>query len=48
MITGLYAALCAVLILILSWRIVRLRTRHKIGIGDGGNASGDFGCLSGG
>jgi hypothetical protein len=38
MITGLYAALCALLILILSWRIVRLRTRHKIGIGDGGNA----------
>jgi uncharacterized membrane protein YecN with MAPEG domain len=42
MITGLYAALCALLILTLSLRIVRLRTRHKIGLGDGGVA--ELGC----
>ncbi len=37
MITGLYAALCALLIVLLSLRIVRLRNRLKIGIGDGGD-----------
>lgn len=42
MITGLYAALCALLILALSLRIVRLRTHHKIGLGDGGVA--ELGC----
>ncbi len=38
MITGLYAALCALLILALSFRIVALRRRLKVGIGDGGDA----------
>lgn len=38
MITGLYAALCALLILALSFRIVGLRRRLKVGIGDGGDA----------
>ena len=38
MITGLYAALCALLILALSYRIVALRRRLKVGIGDGGDA----------
>lgn len=37
MITGLYAALCALLILVLSWRIASLRKRLRIGIGDGGD-----------
>jgi len=38
MLTGLYAALCALLILVLSLRIVVLRRRLRIGIGDGGDA----------
>ena len=38
MITGLYAALCALLILALSFRIAGLRRRLKVGIGDGGDA----------
>lgn len=38
MITGLYAALCALLVLALSLRIVMLRRRLKVGIGDGGDA----------
>lgn len=38
MITGLYAALCAFLILALSLRIVALRRRLRVGIGDGGDA----------
>ena len=37
MITGLYAALCALLILALSLRIVALRRRLRVGIGDGGD-----------
>lgn len=37
MLTGLYAALCALLILALSFRIVQLRRRLRIGIGDGGD-----------
>lgn len=38
MLTGLYAALCALLILALSLRIVALRRKLRIGIGDGGDA----------
>lgn len=38
MITGLYAALCAFLLLGLSFRIVGLRRRLRVGIGDGGDA----------
>lgn len=38
MITGLYAALCALLILMLSFRIVSLRRRLRVGLGDGGDA----------
>lgn len=38
MLTGLYAALCALLILALSFRIVGLRRRLRVGIGDGGDA----------
>ena len=38
MLTGLYAALCALLILVLSLRIVALRRKLRIGIGDGGDA----------
>ncbi len=38
MITGLYAALCALLILMLSFRIVSLRRRLRVGMGDGGDA----------
>ncbi len=36
-ITGLYAALCALLVLALALRIIRLRWRTKAGIGDGGD-----------
>lgn len=38
MLTGLYAALCALLIFALSLRIALLRRRLRIGIGDGGDA----------
>jgi len=37
MLTGLYAALCALLIFALSLRIALLRKRLQIGIGDGGD-----------
>ncbi|GMU43154.1 MAG: MAPEG family protein [Xanthomonadales bacterium] len=36
-ITSIYAALCALLLLWLAWRVVELRRREKIGIGNGGN-----------
>ena len=36
-ITGLYAALCALLVLALALRIIRLRWLTKAGIGDGGD-----------
>jgi hypothetical protein len=39
MLTGLYAALCALLIFALSLRIALLRKRLRIGIGDGGDAA---------
>lgn len=38
MLTGLYAALCALLIFALSLRIALLRRALRIGIGDGGDA----------
>ena len=38
MLTGLYAALYALLILALSLRIVALRRRLRVGLGDGGDA----------
>ena len=34
-ITGLYAALATVLILVLAARVIAYRRRHKIGLGDG-------------
>lgn len=34
-ITGIYAALAAILVLILSIRVVRYRRSHRIGLGDG-------------
>lgn len=39
MLTGLYAALCALLVFALSLRIALLRKRLRIGIGDGGDAA---------
>jgi uncharacterized membrane protein YecN with MAPEG domain len=36
-ITGLYAALCAILVVVLALRVVFHRFRHRIGIGDGGD-----------
>jgi uncharacterized protein len=39
MTTLFYAALCTLLIIYLSWRVVKLRRALQIGIGDGGNAS---------
>lgn len=36
MITPLYAALCGLLLIVLALRVVRLRQRHGVGIGDGG------------
>lgn len=37
-ITGIYAALSALLLLALSLRIVRLRWKHQVGLGGGGEA----------
>jgi uncharacterized membrane protein YecN with MAPEG domain len=34
--TGLYAALCALIVLGLTMNVVRLRRRFQVGIGDGG------------
>lgn len=36
-ITSIYAALCALLVLILAVRVAAIRRSQKIGIGDGGN-----------
>ncbi len=33
----IYAALCGILLFMLSARVVRLRGKYKVGIGDGGN-----------
>lgn len=43
MITLFYAALCTFLVLFLAGRVIALRLKHKIGIGDGGH--GDLGRL---
>lgn len=37
MISGLYAGLTAVLVLALSYKVVKFRRANKIGIGDGGH-----------
>jgi len=37
LITGIYAGLCGLLMLVLAWRVVRVRKREKIGLGDGGH-----------
>ena len=37
MVTPLYAALCGLLLIVLALRVVRLRQRHQVGIGDGGH-----------
>jgi uncharacterized membrane protein YecN with MAPEG domain len=34
-VTPLYAALCALLLIVLSVRVIRLRRDHKVGLGDG-------------
>ncbi|QSX37019.1 MAPEG family protein [Shewanella sedimentimangrovi] len=36
-ISGVYISLTAVLMIVLSWRVVRIRRREKIGVGSGGN-----------
>jgi hypothetical protein len=38
MITMLYAGLCVILVVALALRVVQWRFRHKIGLGDGGDA----------
>lgn len=37
MVTGIYAGLCALLMLALSWRVVKRRREAKIGLGTGGD-----------
>lgn len=37
-VTPLYAALCGLLLIVLAVRVIRLRQRHSVGIGDGGHA----------
>lgn len=37
-IAGLYAALTTVLLVVLGYRIAKLRMRHRVGLGDGGVA----------
>ncbi len=39
LVSALYAALLAILAVALGLRVVALRVRHRVGIGDGGNAS---------
>lgn len=36
--TGLYAGLCGLLFIWLSWRVIVERQRTKVGLGDGGDA----------
>ncbi|MBK8068849.1 MAG: MAPEG family protein [Rhodanobacteraceae bacterium] len=36
-ITSIYAALAGLLLLVLAWRVVKVRRRERIGIGDGQN-----------
>ena len=38
MITMLYAGLCTILVVFLAVRVARWRLKHRIGIGDGGDA----------
>jgi len=38
MITGIYAALCGVLLLVLSYRVIQRRLAAKVGLGAGGDA----------
>lgn len=38
MYTGLYAGLCGLLFIWLSWRVIVERQRTKVGLGDGGDA----------
>lgn len=38
MITMLYAGLCTLLVLVLAFRVVLVRRRAKVGIGDGGDS----------
>lgn len=38
-VSGLYAALSALLMLALAGNVVRLRQRHKVGLGDGGQTA---------
>lgn len=40
-VTGLYAGLCALLVLVLALRVVQFRRTNKIGVGFGGNHSGE-------
>jgi hypothetical protein len=35
-ITGLYAAILAILLILLTLNVIRLRYKHRVGIGDGG------------
>lgn len=35
-ITPVYAALLAIALVVLSWRVIRLRRKHKTSLGDGG------------
>ena len=39
MITGFYAAICAGFMIFLAFRIIRLRWREKVSLGDGGHSS---------
>lgn len=36
-VTPLYAALCGILLIMLSLRVIRLRGRHQVSLGDGGH-----------
>jgi uncharacterized protein len=42
-ITGLYAALLALLMMALAVRVMLLRNRHRVGVGDGGHAPMNLG-----
>ena len=44
MITGIYAGLCGVLLLVLSYRVIQRRLAAKVGLGAGGDAELDKPC----
>lgn len=41
-VTALYAGLCALLVIVLAWRVVQFRQREKVGLGVGSSREGEI------